>query len=225
MPDLKDFRLPSLTQRLYVVGRTGSGKTTFGAWILSHSRFDKQPYVMVDYKRDSLLGQIDATEIDVKDRLPKAPGLYVIRPKPETDDDNVDAFLTRVWERENIGLYFDELYMVPQKAPIRWVMTQGRSKHIPVIGLSQRPVYMSRFVVSEADFYSIFRLKHPDDKKVLAGFVGSELMRDEHDNLPEFHSLYYDVAQDIHFRMLPVPSEENILQRLADRLRPRQVKK
>ncbi len=217
----KKFRLPNLTQRLYIVGRTGSGKTRFASWALSHSAFHKQPFIIVDYKREDLFSQINAVEIDVKERLPKQPGLYIVRPMPETDDDNVNHFLARVWDKEKIGLYFDELYALPNGAPLRWILTQGRSKHIPVIGLSQRPKFISRFVTSEADFYSIFKIKHPADKAELAGFVGNEVLK-LHDELEEFHSVYFDVGQDVHFKMLPVPSDETILQRFEDRLRPRQ---
>ena len=59
---MTEFKLPSFKQRLAIIGRTGSGKTQAGAWILANAPFDKQPYVIVDYKGDDLLGAIDNVE-------------------------------------------------------------------------------------------------------------------------------------------------------------------
>ena len=78
----ESFRLPNFHQRTAIIGRTGSGKTQFGAWLLSHAPFDKQPYVMIDYKGDDLLNSIDRVrEIGLKE-VPKHAGLYTIRPTP-----------------------------------------------------------------------------------------------------------------------------------------------
>lgn len=217
---MNKFRLPRTDQRTAVFGRTGSGKTVFGTWLLSHAAFDQQPYIIVDYKGDKLLGQTGAVEIGLKERIPKRPGLFIVHPRPKTDDDEMEAFLWKVWAQEDVGLFFDEMYVLPNKGALQAILTQGRSKHLPAICLSQRPVWVSRMVTSEADFFAIFRLKHPDDRKTVDGFVGANVAS-EVLTLPKYHSLWYDVGEDATFKMLPAPSEDSILDRFEERLKPK----
>ena len=74
------FRLPDLSQRVAVIGRTGSGKTMFGAFLLSRAAFDRQPFVIVNYKRDGFLNSIPRVkDIDLKE-IPRHPGVYMLQP-------------------------------------------------------------------------------------------------------------------------------------------------
>lgn len=215
---IEQFRLPNNRQRIAIVGRTGSGKTQFGAWLLSQAPFDSQPYVIVDYKGDDLLNSVDRIYELGLNELPRHPGVYIIHPRPDLDDADVENWLRKVWERENIGLYFDETYMVPSKGALQGILTQGRSKNIPAICLIQRPAWISRFVLSEADFYAIFHLQHIQDRKKVQEFIPDAAIEAR---TPEYHSQYYDVARDALFRLKPVPDAETISSVLADRLKPR----
>lgn len=213
------FRFPSNQQRVAVIGRTGSGKTQFGAWLLSQSGFDKQPYVVIDYKGDELLGSIDRVrEIGLKE-LPKHPGLYTIRPTP-SENDAVEEWLWKAWARERIGLYVDEGYALPDKGAFQAILTQGRSKRIPVICLTQRPTWVSRFVFSEADFYAVFHLNDHRDRLTVQAFTPRERM-DLKNRLPDFHSYWYDVGKDRVFQIKPVPDAETIVEAIDARLRPK----
>jgi hypothetical protein len=211
------FRLPRDDQRTLIFGRTGSGKTQYGAWLLSESAFHKRPTVIVDYKGDALLNSSPhIEEIALTDRLPSAPGLYIVHPKPD-DDELVEAWFWSVWQRENIGLYIDEGYMVPDKGALRALLTQGRSKHIPAIILTQRPVWITRFAVSEADFYTAFHLNSDKDRKTVEAFLphGALDMR-----LTKYHSRWYDVGEDTLLTVGPAPSADRITERFNERLRP-----
>ena len=53
-----DIRLPGNSDRLVVIGRTGTGKTQAGLWHLSLKNFKTFPFVMVDAKGDSLINEI-----------------------------------------------------------------------------------------------------------------------------------------------------------------------
>lgn len=213
----EEFRFPGLTHRTLVVGRTGSGKTQFSAWLLSMSPFDKQPYVIVDYKHDTLLNSTDRfVEIGLEDKLPKRPGVYIVHPTPEVDDEAMESWLWKAWERENVALYFDEGYMIPNKAALRSILTQGRSKQVPVIMLSQRPSQLSRFAISEADFFAVFHQNDEDDKKRIAQFTPKGFAQRE---VPEFHSKWYDVAKNRTFVFKPVPEADEILSTFEERLR------
>lgn len=216
---MPDFRLPTNQQRVAVIGRTGSGKTQFGAWLLSHAPFDRQPYVVIDYKGDELLGAIDRIrEIGLKE-VPKHPGLYTIRPLPSEEID-VENWLWKIWQKEKIGLYVDEGYALPDKGAFQAVLTQGRSKRIPVICLTQRPTWVSRFVFSEADFYAVFHLNDHRDRLTVQAFTPKERM-DLRNRLADYNSYWYDVGKDKVFQLQPVPDAGVIVDSIDSRLTPK----
>lgn len=160
------LRFPNDTQRHAIVGTTGSGKTTFGLWCLSQRSYDKMPWIIIDAKRDSVIRDVPGLEeIRIDAKPPRRPGLYVARPMPGDFDDGVcTKFLYDVWENEHTGLFIDEGYAFRQfDRGLRTVLTQGRSKRIPVISLSQKPSWVSPFLFSESEFKSVFYLDQPTD--------------------------------------------------------------
>jgi hypothetical protein len=218
---MADFRWPSTSQRTAVIGRTGSGKTRFGWWMLSRSAFDTIPIILIDYKREGLFQSVDRIrEIGLND-VPKQPGLYVIRPMVG-DDEAVEKWMWKVWQRENVGLYIDEGYMLPQnpRGAFTAILTQGRSKHIPVFCLSQRPSWLSRFVFSEADFFAVFQLSDADDQKTAQRYIKRDRV-DLQVELQDYHSYWYDVARREAFHLAPVPDENLISEHIRRRLAPK----
>jgi hypothetical protein len=208
---MEEARFPGLTHRLVIIGRTGSGKTQAALWHLSH-RDQSIPWIIFDFKRDSMIAEAvaiaGAVELQLTDPAPVEPGLYVVHPLPR-DADALDAFLWRIWNAGNIGLFFDEGYMVGDGEAFRAILTTGRSRHIPVIILSQRPAWLTKFAWSEADFYQVFQLSMRDDlKKVREYGVPFDF---EGERLPDFHSVYYDVARNRVVIFEPVPDATEIL--------------
>ena|SRR5271165_567018 len=212
------FRLPTSTQRIAIVGRTGSGKTIAGLWHLSNANFDVMPWVIIDYKTDEHIGKIERAQYIDSSYTPKNPGIYVIQPEP--DDENMREFLTRIWQREGTGVYLDEGYMIGENKKVeqrfKTLLTQGRSKHIPMIVLSQRPVWISRFVWSESDFYQVFDIAMEDDIDTIQRMLPKGSFR----RMPDFHSVYYDVSKRRITYLSPVPGEDEILDRINSRLKP-----
>lgn len=207
------FRLPRSDQQISIMGRNGSGKTQFATWILSHGNFERQPYVVIDYKYDDLINNIPRIkEIGLTTRPPKFPGLYIVHPRPD-EAEAVEAFLWAIWERENIGVYIDEAHMLPNKGAFQALLTQGRSKHIPRIVLTQRPAWVNRFVFSEANFYAVFHLNDWQDQRRVQDFVPVNLRAP----LPRFQSWYHYVDDYRTFRLLPVPDRGTILERFEAR--------
>lgn len=223
MRDEKKFRFPNSSQRTTIVGRTGSGKTVFGTWLLSHMDFSSMPWIVFDFKGDKLLSSIPHTKPASLYEPPTEPGLYIIRPHPTRDSDAVDNFLEEIWEQENTGIYIDEGYMIDKDSEaFNAILTQGRSKNIPVICLTQRPTWVSRFVVSEADYFAVFHLNDKRDEKTVEYFLGKNKI-DE--TLDDFNSRWYDVGQHKLFMMQPVPNAESILQRFDEKLKPPEEQK
>ena len=222
-------RLPTSDKRTSVIGSTGSGKTQFAVWLLSTRDFDVRPWVIFDFKGDALIEQLGATEIDVAGKPPVNPGLYIVRPLPG-DEAAVSLFLQRCWAQENIGIYIDEGYMLPKLD--RWFracLTQGRSKHIEMIILSQRPVWMDRYVFTEANFFAVFRLNSLEDRKHMRNFVedrpeGEKKRGQEPKRLPDYHCLWYDVDRQQANVLSPVPDADTLISIFKKRLEKRPVK-
>ena len=211
------FRMPQDTQRLAIVGKTGTGKTQAAAWHLSQRSFDLKPWIILDFKRDELLNEIGATEVDMIN-APTKPGLYITHPLPD-DKEAVENYFWNIWQKENIGVYIDEGYMIGDSPAFRALLTQGRSKRIPIIVLSQRPSWISRFVFSESDYHQVFWLNDFRDRKTVSAFVPYDM----ENRLEDYHSVWYDVSQDRVAKMLPVPKKSAILQVFEDRLKPKKT--
>lgn len=210
-------RLPNNQQRISIIGRTGSGKTQAGVWHLSQQNFDAMPWIVLDFKGDSLIAEIEGMQgvvtISLSDPVPDNPGLYVMHIRPD-ERDALNDWLWQVWEKGYVGLYVDEGYMLDKSDAFDAILTQGRSKHIPVIILSQRPVWLSRFVFSESNFFQVFHLNDKRDRRSIGEFVPVKLDV----RLKEYHSMYYDVDRNKLVQFQPVPSKGDILARIQMKL-------
>ncbi len=212
--------LPNDSNRVTIIGSTGSGKTQAGVWHLSLRSWQRMPWVVVDYKRDKLLAQLPwAGELSYGDRIPKKPGLYVIHPHPD-DTEEMDKFLTKVWEREKTGLLVDEAMMLGQyNGGFKAILTQGRSKTLPVIALTQRPVSAEVHLFTDSEYYQLFRLNTAKDERHITNLVG----RQDNKMLPDYHSVWYDVVRHQGQTWKPVTKNDVILENFHRRSRPDRI--
>jgi DNA helicase HerA-like ATPase len=211
------FEMPRPDQRVFILGSTGSGKTTMGVWLLSQAPFDQMPYVIVDYKLDDLIKGIkDKRKITFRD-IPKEPGLYHLTPNPVSDDDAMEDWMLRIWRNRGIGLYIDEAMRLPMKksGAFESILAQGRALYIPVITLSQRPVNLSRSVLSEANHVVVFRLTDIRDRETVAKYANVQVDY----RLKKFHSVWYNVDAHQNYAVSPVPDRATILGTFKERLR------
>lgn len=204
--------LPGADKRLAIVGSTGSGKTQAGIWHLGNQDWSDRkrgrPWIIFDFKGDDLIARLPAKEFNVREKPPEAPGLYVVRPVPEQDDGYVTQLLWNIWKQEETGIYVDEGYMLGARNPaLNACLTQGRSKRIQMIVLSQRPAWMSRFVFSEADFFQIFRLNDKRDYETIQSMISVDITK----RLAPYHSHWYDVGADEGVVFSPVPKRMQLI--------------
>lgn len=216
------MRLPGLSHRTVIIGRTGTGKTQAGLWHLSLNNFQTFPWVITDTKGDDMIREI--ATIPGVERLsladtPLKKGLHILRATPEQmKSPAFDAFLARIHARGRCGVFIDEGYMTdPRCAPLNTILTQGRSLKVPVIFLTQRPAWVTKFAFSEADFFQCFHLNDREDQRTIEKFVPAELDR----RLPDYHSLWYDVGRNAVVEFSPVPPRDDILDNFDVAIRPR----
>ena len=201
------IRLPRPSDRIAIIGRTGSGKTQAAVWHLSQQNIDRMPWIVLDYKNDVLINDIaKAQYIYFSSPVPKLPGIYILSLLPGQEEE-LEEYLWKVWERGGIGIYTDEGYMVGKSKAFEACLTQGRSKKIPMITLSQRPSWISKFVFSEANFFQVFHLNDREDRKAVQRFIPASIEK----RLPEYHSRYYDVDKDVLAEFAPVPPADKLL--------------
>jgi hypothetical protein len=213
---------PGPTDRIFVVGRTGSGKTVAANWHLSFADFVVKPWIIYDFKGDELIAEIARAKLIDVGEIPTHPGIYIAHPEPE--DARIEDHLMSIWAKEDLGLYIDEGYMIDQRSRgLRTLATQGRSKNIPLIVLSQQPLWVNKFAISEADFHQVFSLANSEHHKIVRQFT--DITSRDIETLPEYHSMYYDVRRKAKYRMPPVDSIGSILDRFDRRLKKTSLRK
>lgn len=198
------FRLPGAEDRTVIIGPTGSGKTVGGAWILSQQHFDKRPWVALDFKDEELwdmVGEPPMRRLKMGD-MPGKRGLYRMHVRPDQEDE-LEEWFWRVWKRGNIGIFVDEVSLVPQKKAFKAILRQGRSLRIPVIACTQRPVDCDREVFSESQYRLLYGIEDMHrDYPVIRGLFGQQDVREP---LPEHCFYWYDARQKRCSRLRPVP--------------------
>lgn len=222
-------RKPDDSSRHVIVGQTGTGKTAAGVYALALRSYDRMPWIIANYKNDEYLNAIGADEISPADSIPSAPGIYMVR--PECEPGSLDRLLIKAHARGGVGFYIDEGYEVGQhSAALRRVLTQGRSLRIPVIILSQRPVWMSKYVFSEMTFLQAFPLLATEDRKRVVEWMpektvaGTRIDINYPETLEDYQSLYFDAGTRRLVKLGAVPYGAEVLD-IFDRRRPKRIKR
>jgi hypothetical protein len=214
-----EFLLPGDAERAVVLGRTGSGKSYFLVWLLSHADVDIKPWIIIDHKRDGYLNSLPHVQKLALGELPSEPGLYIVSPTFK-EDEQVDEYLHTILEAGDIGIFTDEGNKLPQREPLyvglKSVFAQGRSKNVPVLFATQRPSWINKSVLSEGDYYALFHLQNIEDR----ARAGTVMPRDVIEKrLDTYHAHWYDVKAGSSFIIRPVDNDES-LARLRSKLKP-----
>lgn len=190
--------LPEPGERAFVAGQTGSGKTAFGVWMLE--RMETSPAIIYDTKEETKFDTLkNSRVVETQDQCDEAfndatVDYIVFRPPISVTSDprQLDALLYYHWLHYSKSIaYIDEAYMFHTSGRagpgLLALMTRGRSRAITVIMTTQRPAWISQFIISEAQKFYIFYLMIPDDKKRISGIVpGFDKLPD-----PPKHGFYY----------------------------------
>lgn len=203
---------------------SGFGKSQAGVWQLSERSYTLMPWVIIDHKDDELIRAIPYQKPATFETEFTEPGIYVIHPTSyDYEAGKVDALLMRIWERENCGVFIDEGMNLGNSLALRQIFAAGRTHRTPVILCTQRPKKIELAVFTEANFIQCFFLQFVEDRERIEDYLprsdevdwGAEIR-----DLPDYHSLWYDVRARQVVLLRPVPSTTAILERFRQRLAP-----
>lgn len=165
-------------QRVFFVGKTGSGKT-FAARALLAARGIVR-LVVIDAKGTFAADDWRADVLPIAqlaDRMTEDQYRVIIRPTP---DEFAEVGRVLAAGKDYI-VYIDEMYYLFQsgaqsKMLADWqaLWTRGRELSIGVWCGVQRPSRIPLFAMSEADHYFVFRLSMREDRARVAEIIGLE---------------------------------------------------
>lgn len=177
--------LPS--ERVTIVGRTNSGKTTLARLLVGGDR----NLVVIDPKWRFELGRTQlavGTARAFAELWPQRSTRVIYRPDPESNNhDDVDQVFRRVLRWGRTRILVDEAMDLATPSVIlpayRRAITQGRELLVSVVSLTQRPRGVHNLLFSEAEHLFVFDLAVTSDRDKVAGIGGDQLAerpREEH---------------------------------------------
>lgn len=188
---LKQLR-PAYNERAMLVGATGTGKTTLARQLL-------QVYsaILVIDSKCTYGGKRGEPGY----RMVSSPGglrwitkgVKLIQYRPDEESQGVDdynAVYRWAYKRGDILVYTDEAFLVHRGSHspdyLRNCCTCGRELGIGMITGTQRPTGIDLRIMTEAEVFYCFQLRHRDDRKRMAEMMGEEVMTD-----PEEHAFWF----------------------------------
>jgi len=167
------------SNRVLLTGRTGSGKT-YAANVLCSGL---SRLVVIDTKgtltgwncRDANPRLINKLEHDEPVRIRLVPDIV------DNQTEWFEQLFERLYHIGNLTVYIDEVYGVlpPGQRPGKWfnaLYTRGREFGIGVWAATQRPAWVPLVVLSEADWFLVFRLHMTEDRRRMAGVIGEQAL-------------------------------------------------
>lgn len=193
---------PESSDRGIVIGQTGSGKTYFMRQLL----LSVKRLVVLDAK--GTLGGKDASggnwhlenwsRAAARDLKKDRPVRIRVPPQIWSDPrkNPYTPYLWKVYEAGNAVLYIDENNGVtpprrPASLALNAIYTRGRELGIGAWTCSQRPAFIPLEVISEAQWFFLFRVLLDEDRRRMSGFMGRQVLSEIPD---EYGFWYYHVS-------------------------------
>lgn len=168
--------------RVFLCGKTGSGKTYWAMHMLAAL----PRLVCVDLKGSDEISKWEWREPGREAQRRLMVGREV-RVRIREHEDALE-YMRLAYQAGGCVVYIDEVYaLVPQgsRAPVELnaIWTRGRELGVGGWVATQRPSWVPREIISEAEWTVCFRLRLEDDRKKMADTMGEEVLQpitDEH---------------------------------------------
>lgn len=201
-----DIDLPP-NSRSFIAGQTGSGKT-----YLAKSMFNEVTRLIVIDSKYNLAKDLQLQKASKKNWryfLRGFPMRLQIKPPKWATARQVMAYCENVFKlaerAANCVVYIDEAMhiTIPAVDPpnLKGLYTRGREAvynddgviiagNIGVVAASQRPARIPLFMITESENRFCFRLTHPEDRKLMSGYMSdvNGLVREP---IPDMHGFYH----------------------------------
>lgn len=156
---------------------TGCGKTTLAQYLVEAFEnvlcFDaKGTLTWPGYSRfTSLRKLVSSANSNKRIKAIYAPNAAELR-----SEEFHEAFFRYVYERKGTFCYVDEVYSVAYRDEMpphyHAILTRGRERGNGLLSSTQRPMQIPSVIMSESEFWYVFRLSLPADRKKVQDTVG-----------------------------------------------------
>ncbi len=172
--------LPGPTDRVVLVGATGTGKSVAGQWLLGGYYGQRQILVM-DTKADPIWSGLDAVKVKHAMALSRYrdaarwPVIVYTPATSELNEETLDAVCEWVYKRGDTVLMIDEATQVTSGTKpgpgVLDAVTRGRVRHVSVVSGTQRPVNVPPILLTEAEWFYCLTLRRRQDRETVNDYT------------------------------------------------------
>ena len=203
---------------ILVIGVKGTGKSYYAGWLFEERVTENNSdFVILDLKPTEHIGlsklpgtrimvyhQYMGEQIDWINIMEKYPRLVIEKGTDCTPDrflEECGRICKAIIEIGNRYVFVDEAHRIAPKTPNKQqslkyadafirLITEGRTKGIHVISVTQRCALLNSTVIAEASEVMIFRLFGKNDMDWITGYIPDE-MKNKVPNLENYHCIHY----------------------------------